>query len=151
MTKKVSNIAQNSCCDSKTETYRVHEFMISKFMFKSSNCYHGNHTAYFLKYHDHHPFKHMNEIIQKVKYYNPRKGLEIIDGKEYNQMPETNSSFKEIQYKFKFISNRPSNRMNKKVSPDILNVFDENEMKQILSYFNNNKDYRHSRKIRYKE
>jgi hypothetical protein len=93
----------------------------------------------------------MNEIIQKVKYYNPRKGLEIIDGKEYNQMPETNSSFKEIQYKFKFISNRPSNRMNKKVSPDILNVFDENEMKQILSYFNNNKDYRHSRKIRYKE
>ncbi len=50
MTKKVSNIVQNFCCDSKTETYRVNEFMIRKFMNKSSNCYYGNQTAYFLKY-----------------------------------------------------------------------------------------------------
>ncbi len=98
---KESNIDRVSCCDSKTESYRVHNFILQKF-WHGGGCYDGYDTAYFLKYHEHEPFLENNNIYPKVKYYNPRKGLEIIDGKEYNRMPETNSSFKEIQYEFKF-------------------------------------------------
>jgi len=147
---KESNIDRVSCCDSKTESYRVHKFILQKF-WHGGGCYDGNKTAYFLKYHEHEPFLENNNIYPKVKYYNPRRGLEIIDGKEYNRMPETNSSFKEIQYEFKFSNNKSSNEISKKISIEILNVFDENEMKKILNYFNSNKNFRRSRKIRFKE
>ena len=147
---KESRIGQDYCCDSKTELYRVYNFSLQKF-WHHGGCYDGRETAFFLKYHNHEPFVEDNNIYPKVKYYNPRKGLEIIDGNEYNQMPETNSSFKEIQYEFKFSSNESSNKISKKISIELLRVFDESEMKQILNYFNSNKDFRRSRKIRFKE
>jgi len=90
-----------------------------------------------------------------VKYYNPRKGLETIDGLKYNSLPQTNSLLKEIQYEFNFnfFSSVLKFTRHRKRTPRIklASVFDINEMEKLTKDFNENKDYRHQRKIKYKK
>ena len=70
------------CCDSKSEKERLHDIITNR-----NDRIRDSHykvevkgSKYLLLYHSH-EFKGAN-----VKYYNPRKGLEIIDGFKYNLM-----------------------------------------------------------------
>jgi len=138
------------CCNSESEIQRLDILEFNRHIRKRQEVSEKSilkSSFYLLNYHQH----KIQSLI--VKYYNPRRGLENIDGNVYNLMPHANSSFKEIQYDFDFKSNKIQNKKRKKgkASIELVNIFSKNEMKQVINAFNDNKVYRHSRKIKFKE
>jgi len=144
------------CCDSVSESERL-SCLIS-IIHDNGHSYkiENKWSMYLLNYHPHpHPYHPHQLKDPDVKYYNPRKGLETIDGLKYNSLPQTNSLLKEIQYEFNFnfFSSVLKFTRHRKRTPRIklASVFDINEMEKLTKDFNENKDYRHQRKIKYKK
>ena len=145
--EKKTTIKKISCCDSDSEIERLSAMGNLEWIRKECNSSYKS-TIYLLKFNQH----EFHDPI--VEYYNPRKGLEFIDGSVYNQMPETTSRYKAIQYKFNFSSKEVSKKQEikeKLFSIKLDSIFDEIEMKQILGFFNEFKEHRHTRKIKFKE
>ncbi len=85
------------CCDSVSESERL-SCLIS-IIHDNGHSYkiENKWSMYLLNYHPHpHPYHPHQLKDPDVKYYNPRKGLETIDGLKYNSLPQTNSLLKEI-------------------------------------------------------